>query len=142
MLKTRKRGQYRNIGLLIIRIGVGILFILRGYPTVFGGPERWEAVGNSMLHLGLDIGPMFFGFMGGAIELFGGLFLVLGVFFTPTTILLFLLMGMETARIIYEGGGLPEFSPSLELALVFLGMLFIGPGQYSVDRRINRRRRY
>lgn len=142
MLRSRKRGQYRNIGLLIIRIGLGILFALHGYPKVFGGPEKWVEVGMSMQQLGIDFAPMFFGFMAGVIELFGGLFMVFGIFYTPTMILLTLLMGVTALQNIASGQGVAEFSHPLEMTLVFLGLLFIGPGQYSVDNRINRRRRY
>lgn len=142
MLRSRKRGQYRNIGLLIIRIGLGILFALHGYPKVFGGPEKWVEVGMSMQQLGIEFAPMFFGFMAGVIELFGGLFMVFGIFYTPTMILLALLMGVTALQNIAAGQGLTEFSHPLEMTLVFLGLLFIGPGQYSLDNRINRRRRY
>lgn len=130
------------MGLLIIRIGLGILFTLHGYPKVFGGPEKWVEVGLSMQQLGVDFAPMFFGFMAGVIELFGGIFMVFGIFYTPTMILLALLMGLTALQNVAAGQGFTEFSHPLQMTLVFLGLLFIGPGQYSVDNRINRRRRY
>lgn len=143
MLKGgKRRGQYRNVGLLIIRAGLGLIFILHGYPKVFGGPEKWEQVGVSMQYLGIEFAPMFFGFMAGAIELFGGLFLAFGIFFTPTLVLMILVMAVAAAEQAATGGGLTGITHPIELALVFLGLLFIGPGRYSLETRINRKRRY
>ncbi|MDZ7772385.1 MAG: DoxX family protein [Balneolaceae bacterium] len=143
MLKGgRRRGVYRDIGLLIIRAGLGVVFVLHGYPKVFGGPEKWEEVGATMQYLGIEFAPMFFGFMAGAIELFGGLFLAFGLFFTPTLALMILVMAVAAAEQVATGGGLTGIAHPIELALVFLGLLFIGPGRYSLEWRINRRRRY
>lgn len=33
-------GKYRNTGLLIIRIGLGVMMMLHGYPKLLGGPEN------------------------------------------------------------------------------------------------------
>ncbi len=144
MLKNRKRGDYRNIGLLILRIGLGIMFILHGYPKMFGGPEIWTEVGGAMQYLGIDTAPMFFGFMAGVIEFFGGIFLIGGLFFTPTTFCLMLVMLAATAKHIGAADGFASYSHSIEIAIVFLSLLFIGPGKLSLDRKLQakRNRRY
>ena len=33
--------KHRDIGLLILRIGFGCLFLFHGLPKLFGGPEKW-----------------------------------------------------------------------------------------------------
>ncbi len=105
MTPLRKRGIYRNVGLLIIRIGLGIMFILHGYPKMFGGPDTWVEVGSAMQFLGIDFAPMFFGFMAGVTEFFGGIFLLFGLFFTPSVIFLFIVMLVATIKHLGAGDG-------------------------------------
>ena len=33
--------KHRHIGLLVLRIGIGLMFILHGAPKLFDGPEKW-----------------------------------------------------------------------------------------------------
>ncbi len=141
MTPLRKRGVYRNVGLLIIRIGLGIMFILHGYPKMFGGPDTWVEVGSAMQFLGINFAPMFFGFMAGVTEFFGGIFLLCGLFFTPSVIFLFIVMVVATIKHIGAGDGFVSYSHSIEIAIVMAGLLFIGPGKYSLDRKLQKRNR-
>lgn len=141
MTPLRKRGVYRNIGLLIIRIGLGIMFMLHGYPKMFGGPEMWVEVGSAMQFLGIDFAPMFFGFMAGVTEFFGGIFLLVGLFFTPSILLLIVVMIVATAQHLGAGDDFVSFSHSIEMGIVFAGLLFTGPGKYSLDRKLQKRNR-
>lgn len=144
MVRSRKLEEYRNIGLVILRLGLGIMFILHGYPKMFGGPDTWEQVGTAVQNLGIDFAPMFFGFMAGVAEFFGGIFLLLGLFFTPSIVLLFTVMLVATTQHLSAGDGFALYSHSIELAIVFVSLMFIGPGKYSLDKKLKnkRRRRY
>lgn len=141
MLNKRKRSDLRNIGLLILRVGLGIMLILHGYPKMFGGPEKWTEVGAAAQYAGIDFAPMFFGFMAGVTEFFGGIFLILGVFFIPTVLFLIVVMFVAAMKQIGVGESFVHYSHSIEIAIVFLGMLFIGPGKYSLDRKLQKRSR-
>lgn len=124
-----------------MRTGLGILFILKGYPTVFGGPEAWESYGEMMQYVGIEFAPMFFGFIIAIIEFFGGIFLILGLFFTPTLISLILVMIVLVVKEILIGGGFALLSNPIMLAIIFFSLLFIGPGQQSLDNYLKSRRR-
>lgn len=104
----------------------------------------WTEVGGAMQHLGIDFAPMFFGFMAGVTEFFGGIFLILGLFFSPSVIFLFLVMVVATAKHLAVGDGFVNYSHSIEMGVVFISLLLIGPGTYSLDRKLQnkRRRRY
>lgn len=144
MALFRNQEDYRNIGLLILRLGLGVMFILHGYPKMFGGPETWTEVGTAVQYIGIDFAPMFFGFMAGVIEFFGGIFLLLGLFFTPSLVALFLVMIVATANHFGAADGFSDYSHSIEMAVVFLSLMFIGPGTLSLDRKLHKtqRRRY
>ncbi|NQV37648.1 MAG: hypothetical protein HQ509_06565, partial [Candidatus Marinimicrobia bacterium] len=35
-----------DMAILVIRIGIGFMFILHGYPKLFGGIEKWISLGE------------------------------------------------------------------------------------------------
>lgn len=144
MASLTKQDELINIGLLVLRIGLGIMFIFHGYPKMFGGPDTWVEVGSAMQHLGINFAPMFFGFMAGVTEFFGGIFLLLGVFFTPSIVLLFIVMIVATIKSVGAGEGFSYYSHSIEMAIVFVSLIFIGPGTYSLDQKLKQKtkRRY
>jgi len=64
--------KYKDYGLLILRIGIGGMFIFHGAPKMFGWPERWERIGASMASVGIKFVPVFWGFMASFSEFIGG----------------------------------------------------------------------
>jgi putative oxidoreductase len=143
-MRRRNSGTYRNIGILILRVGLGIMMMMHGYPKLFGGPEMWAELGTATQSLGINFAPIFFGFMASVTEFFGGLFLIFGLFFRPSLLLLFVVMLVAAASHISAGDGFTDTSHSIELAIVFVSLLIIGPGEYSLDQKLNSRkqRRY
>lgn len=141
MLRSQRKEQMRNIGLLLLRIGLGIMFMLHGYPKVFGGPEMWAEVGAYLQNIGISFAPMFFGFMAGIAEFFGGLFLLLGLFFIPSVIFLLIVMLVAAATHLGAGDPFTIYSHSIELAIVFISLLFIGSGKYNLDKKLEKRNR-
>ena len=75
--------KYRNEGLLILRIGIGIMFMLHGFPKLTGGTEAWTKVGGALSALGINFAHTFMGFMAAISEFGGGLLLLLGLFTRP-----------------------------------------------------------
>ena len=123
--------KYSDFGLLIIRVGLGVMFMLHGFPKLKGGTEMWEGIGGS---LGLPI-PVVFGFLAALSEFVGGLMLIAGVF---TRVALIVLIGVMAGAVTYHvkaGDGFAGYGHALDLLIVFVGLLFTGPGKYSVDRK-------
>ena len=126
--------KYRDTGLLFLRIGFGLMFIYHGYPKISGGVAGWERLGSvAMPHLGVTFLPAFWGFMAAAAEFFGGLLLLLGFFFRPACILLAITMATAVMMKFSVGAGLTGAAPALEDGIVFLSLILIGPGKYSLD---------
>ena len=128
-------GKYRNTGLLLLRIGLGTMFIIHGFPKLAGGPNGWTGLGGSMKVIGIDFLPIFWGFMAAATETFGGFLLIVGLFFRPALILLIFTMIIAALVHFGKGDGLGGASHAIELGIVFFGLIFIGPGKYSVDKK-------
>lgn len=128
-------GKYKDLGLLIIRIGLGFMFIMHGYPKLLGGPERWEGIGGAMGAIGITFLPVIWGLAAALTEAVGGLFFLLGLFFRPVSLLLAFTMLVAALFHLGKGDGLMGSAHSIEIGIVFLGLAFVGPGKYSVDKR-------
>jgi putative oxidoreductase len=125
--------KYKDFGLLFLRIGIGGMFIFHGAPKMFGGPERWERLGASMANVGIEFAPVFWGFIASFSEFIGGICLLLGLFFRPVCILLAITMAIAASGHLSRGEGLRGAAHAIEDGIVFLSLIFIGPGKYSLD---------
>jgi putative oxidoreductase len=128
-------GNYKNFGLLIIRVGLGVMFIYHGYPKLMGGPKEWTGLGGSMKYIGIHFLPMVWGLLAAVTELLGGFLLIIGLAFRPVCILLFINLVIAALMHLRTGGSLGDAAHAIEDAIVFAGLIFIGPGKYSVDKK-------
>lgn len=135
------RGKQTELGILILRIGIGLIFIGHGFPKLMGGPERWESVGSAMSYLGIDSLHVVFGFLAGAAELFGGIFLVLGLYTLPTLIVLLITMIVAFTQQFFSGADYPAIAYPLTMTTVLIALFFTGPGKRSMDDKLMKRSR-
>lgn len=134
MLALKFLGKFRDLGLLILRVGIGVSFILHGSQKMFGGPEMWTQLGGAMGNWGMTMYPVFWGFMAAFSEFAGGFLFILGFLFRPAAILLTVTMAVATTMHIKTGDDFKVYSHALELGIVFAGLIFVGPGKFSIDR--------
>ncbi len=127
-------GKYRDFGLLLLRLGIGAMFVLHGLPKLQGGPEKWTQLGGAMQYLGIGFMPLAWGLAAALSEFLGGILLVLGVLFRPACLFLTATMAVAATMHLGKGDGLMGASHAIELGILFLSLLFIGPGRYSIDR--------
>jgi putative oxidoreductase len=128
--------KYRDTGLLILRVGIGIMFMYHGFPKLTAGPELWTNLGGALSNLGIGFAPTFFGFMAALSEFAGGLLLLLGLFTRPACFFLFITMVVAALMHLTGGDSFGEASHAIEAAILFVSLIFIGPGKYSLDERI------
>ena len=126
--------QARDVGLLVLRVGLGAMFIGHGLPKLLGGPDGWTRLGRTMEIFGIDQAHLFFGFMAAFSESVGGLCLVLGLAVRPAAGLLLCTMIVAAAKHITAGDGFGGSSHAVEDGIVFLALLFMGGGRYTLDR--------
>ena len=91
-----------------------------------GGPAGWEQLGG---YAGFPLFPTFFGFFGGIFEFGGGLLFAAGLLFRPACIALLVTMLTALVTHLRGGDGFSDYAHALELAVVFAGLLFVGPGR-------------
>lgn len=128
--------KYRDEGLLILRIGIGIMFTMHGWPKISAGPAMWEKLGMATGAVGIHFAPTFFGFMAALAEFGGGLCLIFGFMTRLACIFLFIDMAVASAMHLTKGDGLNVASHAIEAGILFLSLIFIGAGKYSLDEKI------
>ena len=130
------KGPNIDIGLLILRILIGIMMIIHGSLKYIGGSETMTKVGSAASHLGIDTGHTLLGYMAASMEVLGGIMILLGLFFTPGALMLVMVLAVAAFMKISTEAPFSSFSHPLEMGFVFLSLMFIGPGKYSFDHKI------
>ena len=135
---TAPTARQIDVGLAILRIAVGIVFIAHGGQKLF--QFGFGGVTGAFDQMGIPF-PGLTGPLVAILEFFGGIALVLGLATRLTA--LFLAVNMLGAMLFVHlpaGFFLPagvEFALSLFAAN--LALFFMGPGDYSLDHTISRR---
>lgn len=136
MLNSYSEGQ-KNFGLLFLRIGIGAFFILHGYPKIIGGPDKWEKLGSAMQYVGIDFLWTAWGFLAALAEMGGGILMVTGILFRPAVLLLFITMvvaALSSIKGVFTFGAVMDASHAIKMAILFLSLIFIGPGNYRLGK--------
>jgi putative oxidoreductase len=123
--------KYRELGLLLLRVGLGVAFMCHGFPRLIAGAGEWRDMGSDV---GLPA-PAVFGFIAALSMTVGGLLLLLGLYFRVACILL---AGTMLGALIYhvrDRDSFREYAHALESLIVFAALIFIGPGKHSVDKK-------
>jgi len=141
-----------DFALLVLRLGLGAMFILHGEGKMFGGPDVWEKVGGSMKNLGIDYAPVFWGFMAAFAEFGGGILLILGFLTRPACFLMLFTMTVAAIHHLHPDEGLKatinelidpkttldkimEASHAIEAGCTFFALMLIGAGKFSLDKK-------
>ncbi|MGH9638421.1 MAG: DoxX family protein [Candidatus Acidiferrales bacterium] len=127
----RSLERLKPLGLLILRVAVGVIFIHYGYPKLFVHPRstvEWFA------HHGF---PGYFGYLSGVLELFGGLMLIAGLF----TRIAGLLLAVEMAVALWRVHGLlsnplavQNYQFPLMMGVAAFALATVGAGVISLDQ--------
>jgi len=140
-MSGERADRLRDIGLLVLRVGIGVMFVHHGWPKISGGPQMWAKIGGAMANFGITFTPAFWGLMAALSEFGGGLCLIAG--FKTRIAALFMASTMTVAVTMHlsRGDSLAVASHAIEAGVVFLSLVLIGAGKYSLDARIAGRRR-
>ncbi|MBV7508658.1 DoxX family protein [Bacillus sp. sid0103] len=126
-----------NIGLLIIRLVIGLLFVGHGAQKLFGwfGGYGLKGTGGWFESIGMKPGVTMALFAGLA-ELIGGILFALGLLTPLAGILIAGTMAMAIVKV-HAPNGLwataNGYEYNLTLLAVAIGIALVGPGQYALD---------
>ncbi len=137
---VKKLLQDHDLGILIIRIAIGGAMIAYGVPKFMNGGEYLAKVGESMGFLGVRFAPLFWGFLAALAEVMGGFMILAGFLFRPAAAALAFTMfvaAVSQFHAIDVSAG-KTFTATVLHPLsymgVFLGLLFAGPGKWSIQK--------
>ncbi len=131
--------KYQDAGLLVFRLGFGLGFLFfHGWGKLIGGPELWEGLGGAMSVFGINFGHTFFGFMAAFAESIGGIMIAAGLFYRPISAILAFTMFVAMMRHFITGEG--SAGHSFKNMFVLLGLMPLGPGKYSIDAMLSKKK--
>ncbi|MGE8204844.1 DoxX family protein [Heyndrickxia sp. NPDC080065] len=124
-----------NLGLLIIRLVIGLTFVGHGAQKLFGwfggtGPSK---TGEWLESIGIRPGGTIWAILAGSFEFVGGLLFSAGVF-TPIGAGLITIIMIDAILSVHGRNGYwitnNGFEYNLVLIAVVIGVALIGPGEY------------
>jgi putative oxidoreductase len=130
----------RDIGNLVLRIAVGLLFVNAGWGKITN-PDMWPQLGSSMGNLGISFAPSFWGFMAAISEFGGGICLILGLLVRPASTFMAFTM-LVALTVVWPQGPMTQEAmgkamPALLCLIIFVSLMLTGPGKCSLDAKVS-----
>jgi putative oxidoreductase len=125
--------KLKPLALLLLRLGLGLIFIYHGYPKLF------THLHETVLEFPRMGFPAYFAYVAGVVEFFGGWLLILGLFTRIAALLLAGEMAIAILRVHLPHGGIMAVSNyqfPLALAVGSFALVAVGAGVISFDRAI------
>ncbi len=120
---------FEQLAPLILRVVLGVIFIVHGYPKLFG-----QFAGTVQFFESVGIKPAkFWVFVVGVVEFFGGILLVFGFLTQLVAALLAIRMLVTIWKLKFSQGLVGGYELDLALLAMALALLFLGPGAFSLD---------
>lgn len=126
--------KYRETGLLLLRVSLGLLFIYLTAPALLAGAARWARFGAGVRSIGLHSHLQLWGFLGALAGCLGGVLMIFGLFFRIGILLALAITIVHAITVSKGAAGFHAALAASESAIILVSLLFIGPGKFSVDK--------
>lgn len=132
LLSCTCSARWYDLAPLLLRLGAGAIFTVHGYVKYQGGVEQLSGFLGS---LGFPL-PDLFAIILIAVELVGGIFLLVGLF-THWVAKLQVIVAFLALVLVHLNNGFGVANGGYEfvllLLIVMIAIVILGPGKYSVD---------
>ena len=121
--------KLQPLGLLAMRVVLGIIMIGHSYTKVFGGIHKFEGL---VMSLGM---PWWLAYFATAAEFLGGICVILGLLTRFFSLGIFIDMLVVIAKVHWKNGLLGEhgYQFPLTLATISFALIFLGAGPIALD---------
>ena len=121
-----------------MRLGLAAVLLFHALPKLFAGSHSWQSVGTTLAFINVGIPETILGFSMLLLEALGAVSLMFGYFFRIACSILLIIFGLyffNYFRIGYQ----TLMLWSAGLAAVFFGLLYVGPGRYSIAVKLEKK---
>ncbi|MFA5935943.1 MAG: DoxX family protein [Patescibacteria group bacterium] len=121
--------KHKSVGLFVLRIAAGVIFVMHGYGKLFGDAPGMTAFTGMVDKLGFPM-PGLFAYIAALTEFLGGIALILGV---GVPVAATLIAGvMLVAFFGVKKASFPAGDVDFALLAIAISLVFMGPGRYTV----------
>lgn len=126
--KVRFLDKLQPVGLLGMRVALGAVMIVHGYPKV----TNIHGVEKFFSSVGL---PWWSAYLSAGAEFFGGILIIIGLLTRPAALALLIDMVVAIAKVHWKHGlvGEGNYQLPLSLAALSLALIFFGAGPFALD---------
>jgi putative oxidoreductase len=125
--------KLKPVALLLLRVGLGVIFVFHGYPKLFTHTRDAMAAFERMGF------PGFFAYLAGVIEFFGGCMLIVGLFTRVAGLFLFVEMAIALVKVhqlFANPRAVENYQFPLALAVGSLALAAVGGGIISIEHAV------
>ncbi len=127
-----------NSGLLIMRLGLAAVLLIHSLPKLFAGFHSWQSVGTTLGFINVGLPTEVLGFSMLLLEALGAVSLMFGYIFRIACIILFIIFGLYCFNY-FSIGYRTLMLWSAGLAAVFFGLIYVGPGRYTIAVKLEKK---
>ena len=137
ILRTMQHSSSSHeLGHTLMRVGVGIMFIIFGYQKLTSGAEHLTELGSAMGLFGITFGYLFWGYAAALTELCVGICYTTGFLTRLASIPFIWLLIVAITFHIHKGDTFTKWGFAFTCLCIALNFLIAGSGKYSVDHLI------
>lgn len=137
-MQTETMTKAQNAGLALLRFTLGSVFLAHGAQKLF--VYGFSGVGAAFAHMGIPL-PQISAVVVSLVEFFGGAAVLVGLITRPAAALIAVTMLVASGTLLPHGFFAPQGAEfPLSLLGLSLALVLTGPGEYSLDALLSRRR--